>query len=92
MIIVIGITALVGILTLFPFENTISSDLRWANTFRKTIGNNRQRWRGHPVISITEAVALKQIQIPFTEPHCHLSLPAQQLSMEMQEGRWKFQY
>lgn len=77
-IIAIGITALVGILTVVSaLENTISSDFAsmGANTFNLTQYENTARRRGgeertiiNPIISYPEAVAFKdKFNYPFTE-------------------------
>jgi putative ABC transport system permease protein len=78
MIIAIGITALVGILTVVSaLENTISSDFAsmGANTFNIKQYENVTRQRGsgereiiNPIISYPEAVAFKnKYKYPFTE-------------------------
>lgn len=77
-IIAIGITALVGILTVVSaLENTISADFAsmGANTFNITQYENTARRRGgeertiiNPIISYPEAVAFKdKYNFPFTE-------------------------
>jgi putative ABC transport system permease protein len=77
-IIAIGITALVGILTVVSaLENTISADFAsmGANTFNITQYENTARRRGgeertiiNPIISYPEAVAFKdKFNFPFTE-------------------------
>lgn len=78
LIIAIGITALVGILTVVAaLENTISSDFAsmGANTFNINQYENETRNRGrqereiiNPIISYPEAVAFKnKFKYPFTE-------------------------
>lgn len=77
LIIAIGITALVGILTVVSaLENTISSDFAsmGANTFNINQYENTSRRRGedreiiNPIISYPEAVAFKnKYKYPFTE-------------------------
>nr|WP_315187639.1 ABC transporter permease [uncultured Flavobacterium sp.] len=78
LIIAIGITALVGILTVVAaLENTISSDFAsmGANTFNINQYENQTRNRGrqereiiNPIISYPEAVAFKnKFKYPFTE-------------------------
>ncbi|WP_162789415.1 ABC transporter permease [Flavobacterium fluviale] len=78
LIIAIGITALVGILTVVSaLENTISSDFAsmGANTFNINQYENKVRNRGgnereviNPIISYPEAVAFKnKYKYPFTE-------------------------
>ncbi len=77
LIIAIGITALVGILTVVSaLENTISSDFAsmGANTFNINQYENTTRRRGedreiiNPIISYPEAVAFKnKYKYPFTE-------------------------
>ena len=78
LIIAIGITALVGILTVVSsLENTISSDFAsmGANTFNINQYENTSRRRGgeereiiNPIISYPEAVAFKnKFKYPFTE-------------------------
>jgi len=78
LIIAIGITALVGILTVVSaLENTISSDFAsmGANTFNINQYENKVRNRGgkerevvNPIISYPEAVAFKnKFKYPFTE-------------------------
>ncbi|AOW11483.1 ABC transporter permease [Flavobacterium gilvum] len=78
MIIAIGITALVGILTVVAaLENTLSSDFAsmGANTFNINQYENTSRRRGgkereiiNPIISYPEAVAFKnKYNYPFTE-------------------------
>ncbi|MBC7438878.1 MAG: ABC transporter permease, partial [Flavobacterium sp.] len=78
LIIAIGITALVGILTVVSaLENTISSDFAsmGANTFNITQYENTARRRGgdereiiNPIISYPEAVAFKnKYSYPLTE-------------------------
>ena len=78
LIIAIGITALVGILTVVSaLENTISSDFAsmGANTFNINQYENTYRRRGgeereiiNPIISYPEAVAFKnKFKYPFTE-------------------------
>ena len=84
LIIAIGITALVGILTVVSaLENTISTDFAsmGANTFNINQYENTTRNRGrdereiiNPIISYPEAVAFKnKFNYPFTETSLSLA-------------------